>query len=346
MGTWRLILAWLVVADHTNGYGELFNIDIGTVAVATFFFISGFLMPLAYKTSYSKYGVSEGCRRFYINRFLRIYPIYWVSCGLILLGKFFVGYGLLRGHTLNPELVNPLTYVQNFLLLGLNQSIFWGGYLRFNNPAWTLDVELQYYLCVPFIILAASYYRVAVANILIVFSIVSIYLFFYPKGLVDIDRSILAWAIFFVLGFAFEASIVWQRFFSRWIVVIFIVTTLFMASIISMKYINVATMLVTFGFIVVSAYFLIKQKNYRFGALDRLAGDLSYPAYILHFLILGVTANYLRVHLATLGIIPQFFITLFVNILCTTVIAYIALRVIADPIDRIRSRVRGLKERI
>lgn len=38
MGTWRLVLAWLVVADHTTGLRDIStNLEIGKVAVATFF---------------------------------------------------------------------------------------------------------------------------------------------------------------------------------------------------------------------------------------------------------------------------------------------------------------------
>ena len=80
MGTWRLVLAWLVVANHTPGLKEIStNLEIGKVAVATFFFISGFLMPLTFDTHYRRYGTLAGSRKFYVNRFLRIYPIYWAS---------------------------------------------------------------------------------------------------------------------------------------------------------------------------------------------------------------------------------------------------------------------------
>ena len=121
MGTWRLLLAWLVIASHTNRYDKLFSIEIGTIAVSTFF-ISGFLMPLAYAAHYQN-GERGGCIRFYINRLLRLYPIYWASL-LCVLGIHFFGY-IVRGHTqFDAEI---LTYVQNFLLIGLNQATFWGG---------------------------------------------------------------------------------------------------------------------------------------------------------------------------------------------------------------------------
>lgn len=73
MGTWRLVLAWLVVADHTTGLRAIStNLEMGKVAVATFFFISGFLMPLTFDTHYRAYGALVGARKFYVNRSSRV----------------------------------------------------------------------------------------------------------------------------------------------------------------------------------------------------------------------------------------------------------------------------------
>jgi len=339
MGTWRLILAWLVVAAHTVGYNDIFSIEIGTIAVSAFFFISGFLMPLAYKTYYQKSSFFEGCRRFYINRFLRIYPIYWASL-IIMLGILFIHYLLHKA--VSQDLLNLSTYTQNFLLISLNQSTLWGGYYRLNNPAWTLDVELQYYLLTPFIILMATHYQILLRVVLVIFSAISGYLFFCPTGLVDIDRSILSWSIFFILGFAFYESVVLQRILSSLPVAVFIVTAFFLAA--SMSDIkNITTLLTIFGFIVVSAFLLVMQKNRGFGFLDQLAGDLSYPIYILHIVFMVVTVKFLSfTSLGSLGVIPQFLLSLLSNIFVSTIMAYVALRVIADPVDHVRTKIREL----
>ena len=122
MGVWRLILAWMVIACHTKGYQELFSVDVGAIAVSKFFFISGFLMPLAYQTHYQKNGFLKGCGRFYINRLLRIYPIYWASL-LCVLGLYLGSY-ILHGYI--KVGLDFTTYIQNFLLIGLNQSTLGG----------------------------------------------------------------------------------------------------------------------------------------------------------------------------------------------------------------------------
>lgn len=340
MGLWRLVLAWLVIAGHTTGYDRLFTADIGTIAVAAFLFISGFLMPLAYRTHYKKASFRDGCRRFYLNRFLRIFPVYWASLCLFLAFAF-AAYA--RHGTINPALKHWPTYAQNVLLLGLNETRLWGGYFRFNNPAWSLDVELQYYLLVPLLVVGLSRFRSAVVTSLVILSIGSIYLFFRPLGLPDVDRSILGWAVFFFMGFAFHESPALQRLFGRGPQVLSIAIVALIAAVLSNSQ-KVSSLAAVIAFIAVSAYLLVMQKDYRFGPADRLAGELSYPAYIFHFLFLGLTSKFLgSVGLLRFDTIPQFVITLLANIVVTTVLAYIAYRVISEPIDRFRASIRGSK---
>ena len=47
LGAFRLALALVVVGGHTPQYPETWP-DISGIAVSVFFFVSGFLMPLAF----------------------------------------------------------------------------------------------------------------------------------------------------------------------------------------------------------------------------------------------------------------------------------------------------------
>ena len=333
MGTWRLILAWMVIACHTKGYEDLFTIDVGTIAISTFFFISGFLMPLAYTTHYQKQGLLNGCRRFYINRLLRLYPIYWASL-LCMLGLKLISY-ILHGTKFDA---GASTYIQNFLLIGLNQSTFWGSYLRFNNPAWTLDVELQYYLLVPLLLFLASKFNIAQKVVFVCFGVASCYLYFNPVGLVDIDRSLLAWAIFFALGYTFYEGIVvktWSG--GVYLMLLIVVTLVVVAS--SGK--EIYTFLITMGCIGLSALLLTLQKDYKFGYGDRLAGDLSYPVYIFHIVFMAFTAKIIELTpIVALETLPIFMITFLIHVVVSTSVGYVALKFISDPIDLIRARIR------
>jgi peptidoglycan/LPS O-acetylase OafA/YrhL len=343
MGAWRLVLAWLVVADHTAGLtGIAGNLGMGKIAVATFFFISGFLMPLTFDTHYRAYGTRVGSRKFYVNRFLRIYPIYWASLAVTLLAVLAYGPTLMEHATTLRDLTQVRTYLSNALLLGLNQTRAWGGDFRFNPPAWTLDVELQYYVLVPFILWMTVWNRRLMTALLTVFGGVSIYLFFYPVGLLDIDRSLLAWSSFFLLGYAFYLSPRLQLL-ARCKPLLAIAIAIALLVMRFSAHLNVVHLFATFACMIVSAYLLVLQKNRGFGPLDRLLGDLSYPTYILHWICTQLIFRWLGAKLGFLSDTEEFAALLVLNVLGSSLVAYASLRAIGYPIEALRRRIRDEK---
>jgi len=81
MGTIRTLLAFSVMAWHLRpaGYTRLTLLE-GGLAVTTFFILSGFYMSMIIDEKYAK--LPDGRRRFFINRFLRIFPLYFVVMAL------------------------------------------------------------------------------------------------------------------------------------------------------------------------------------------------------------------------------------------------------------------------
>lgn len=340
MGWWRLVLAWCVIAVHTSYYHEFFRLDIGTIAVASFFFVSGFLMPLAFDANYTGSDFWKKYRRFFVNRLLRLFPIYWLSLLVILFGKLLIAHGLIGGNPLRPEGPLVLAYAQNFLLLGLNQSKLWGAYYRFNNPAWTLDIELQYYVLAPILLLAFRKSRRATAAVLIAFSALSIYLFLAPVGLVDVDRSLLAWSFFFFAGFGVYLSPTIQAWLkNRLLIALF--TAFFTLGAIMTPQEAPATLLATMAFVSVSAALVVLQKERRFGRLDRLAGDLSYPTYILQLPVLAFSVHYLAIAPGSEYRFFTFAVNTLMNIVAVTAVAACALKLVARPVDLFRERIKG-----
>jgi peptidoglycan/LPS O-acetylase OafA/YrhL len=342
MGTWRLLLAWLVIADHTPGLRQIVDLEIGKIAVCTFFFVSGFLMPLTFNSHYHRYGWLGGARRFYLNRFLRIYPIYWAALVATLLAVGFYGPGLLEHAASVTDLERVRTYLQNVLLLGLNQTFVWGGDFRLDPPAWTLDVELQYYALVPLLLLLGARRRPWLTLTLIGLGGVSAYLFFRPTQVYGIDRSLLAWSLFFLLGYGFYFSPALQSLAlrKRWLIAA-IAALLVLARL--SRFANLTTLLVTLAFIAVSAALLVLQQNRGFGALDRLFGDLSYPTYILHWICVELMARWVDGHFMQLGDRARFPLLLALNVLISSVAAYAGLRLIGDPIESLRRRIRDMR---
>jgi peptidoglycan/LPS O-acetylase OafA/YrhL len=118
---------WPSIAWATHQY-----VNIGRFGVVAFFLVSGFIIPFSLERGGS-------VRRFWIGRFFRLYPLYWVSLIAILVIYQFRSDALtfdFRTHTLLHAVVN-FTMIQE--LVGVPHAI--GLY-------YTLTVELVFYtLC-------------------------------------------------------------------------------------------------------------------------------------------------------------------------------------------------------
>jgi peptidoglycan/LPS O-acetylase OafA/YrhL len=100
--------------------------DLGKYAVASFFLISGFLIPATLR------GPGATVRGFAVKRFFRLYPAYWFAIA------FAVLVAILLGKTAEftaPEVLANLTMVQP--LFGQPDLI---------GVFWTLQIELAFYL--------------------------------------------------------------------------------------------------------------------------------------------------------------------------------------------------------
>ena len=181
MGILRFILALAVVFVHT---GHIYGSDFygtrlmgGVVAVQAFYIISGFYMALILNTKY----VGTGAYRVFIgNRFLRIYPIYWVVLILTVVLSCFSSFTHMFGfgpqHYIGAE--TPLTagamaflVATNVALFGQDVTLFQGlephqglyltAHFEASKPAvysfmpvpqaWTLSLELVFYLLAPWL---------------------------------------------------------------------------------------------------------------------------------------------------------------------------------------------------
>lgn len=180
MGLLRLLLALSVVAVHCGSILHMKFVG-GQIAVQSFYIISGFYMSLILNEKYVGGGV-KSYRLFITNRLLRLYPIYW----LILIAT--VVYCLVTGYNNNWQVIpkfefyasvkfnlKTLTFLifANLFIIGQALVMFLGispetGGLYFttnfmnSNPqlynflfigqAWTLELEILFYLIAPFIV--------------------------------------------------------------------------------------------------------------------------------------------------------------------------------------------------
>jgi len=185
----RFLLAAAVVFHHSKIPGNLPLVD-GHQAVRLFYIISGFYMALILG---KKYPLNRrGLWIFYTNRAARIFPVYWIVLigaaafyGVALvwtqrIPERFQWYSLLHQGEHNGFLAG--LGLSQLLLLGLDwfslfdfqgTSLGFGGtvtggktagFLCLVPQAWTLAVELMFYLVAPFLIQARTRWLIVICG--------------------------------------------------------------------------------------------------------------------------------------------------------------------------------------
>jgi len=131
----RFIAAIMVVWFHFLHRVTFFTAN-GGEAVSFFFFISGFVMIVA-NARYLQ-GTDGNFKRndFYVKRFARIYPMYFLSLLLLAIFHYFI-----------KSIDTPtVKYRLIFETLGIERWFYWGS---FNFPDWTISCEFFFYLLFP-----------------------------------------------------------------------------------------------------------------------------------------------------------------------------------------------------
>jgi peptidoglycan/LPS O-acetylase OafA/YrhL len=158
----RAVAAWSIVVFHVWVFTSpaVLGWNLGPLTafisplqsgVTLFFVLSGFLLyrPIAAAVLDAKEGPST--LRYLRNRALRILPAYWV---ILVVTSFVLQSAALgaSGHGVTGGTVNPKTFLLDALLLQtyVPQAI-WSGIF----PAWSLTIEIAFYLLLPILGLAA-----------------------------------------------------------------------------------------------------------------------------------------------------------------------------------------------
>ena len=181
MGILRFILAITVVIAHSSSVFGC-NFVGAQIAVQAFYIISGFYMALILNEKYV--GVNGSYKLFISNRFLRLYPIYWTVLLLTIamsiavtihsngssIGQFTVYSKYFNVMSLGSFVflifTNLFLFLQDIVMfLGLNTTT---GHLYYTSDfsqtkpqlhhfllipqAWTIGVEIAFYLIAPFLV--------------------------------------------------------------------------------------------------------------------------------------------------------------------------------------------------
>jgi peptidoglycan/LPS O-acetylase OafA/YrhL len=136
-GAYRTFLALMVVALHIGGIPI-----IGAYAVFGFYCLSGYLMTLIMQKNYGY--STHGFKKYALNRFLRLYPLYWISVlfTLVLIG--------ISGNDFTSIYHGSMTLPNSFYDIFTNFAIFFPfrETIRLTPPAWALTVEIFFYIMI------------------------------------------------------------------------------------------------------------------------------------------------------------------------------------------------------
>jgi peptidoglycan/LPS O-acetylase OafA/YrhL len=146
----RFFAVFGVVCAHWSWFGTRVcqQISSGSRGVDLFFVISGFLITLGLIRSKAKVQTTgTTLYKFYVRRFLRIFPIYYLTVFILLIFYF---------DKMSSAIWWYLLYLCNFHSIHIQD---WG----VGGHFWSLSVEEQFYLVWPFIILLLPNKRLPIA---------------------------------------------------------------------------------------------------------------------------------------------------------------------------------------
>ncbi len=310
MGSFRLLLALAVVISHSAPIAG-FPLISGGLAVKVFFMVSGFYMALILSEKYQP--LPRGLWLFFSNRFLRIFPLFWLVLFLeILLGWLAPQFATNPSatslhqsllHTSGPAVLATLG-LSELTLLGSEwfsllawipeQGLQWhtsttpadalrGWQLTVMPHTWTLGCEIAFYLAAPWLNRCRSLW-------LILILAVNIALILCLPCLIDprlaeaaIDYSAPLQFGFFIAGMlAWRSCQSWSNAFKKKAALLLIgllFTFLFGFDRLSQFTSSGALLgLFTTAAVSIPALFLASRDLH----WDRFIGDLSYPVYLCH----------------------------------------------------------------
>jgi peptidoglycan/LPS O-acetylase OafA/YrhL len=144
----------------------------GVYGVNLFFVISGFLITRNLLFSIKKHSFGKTLKNFFIKRFLRLIPVYYLLLLTLFLLQYFLDFWVVNDY---KDYLWFVFYIPNFYIY------FYGWNYPSINQAWSLGVEEQFYLIWPFIVYYFRKHLMLVFVILILSGFVFTF-YFYPKA--------------------------------------------------------------------------------------------------------------------------------------------------------------------
>jgi len=345
MGLIRFLLACTVVLCHTSpifGYTPIPS----ALAVQSFYLISGFYMSLILNEKYPK-GANL---LFYKNRALKIFPVYWVILLLLIASSLIINY---LGHPGTISIYKnafPLALstwlfviIINIFIIGYELSFYLNlknGHLAptknygnsyvlgFNSIAWTISIELAFYLIAPFIVRKPIFLPLILLLISLATRVVLSYYglshapwdyMFFPTQLMFFMGGYLSYKLYDHISKLRIRPVLMRIQYAALLIVI-----LTYSYVSNNNYYHQAVL-----FLCLIAFIPVSFKLCKNNSIDKYLGNLSYPLYISQYLIITFTVS---------GSFPKVINLGFTTLMLTIILSVVLFELIIKPIERRRQK--------
>jgi peptidoglycan/LPS O-acetylase OafA/YrhL len=352
MGLLRVLLAVSVFMAHVpkSGLTPILSGFGGPNAVEIFFLVSGFYIALILEKSYSSR------LSFYMNRILRLFPIYYIICGLVLIQAFLLP-NLREYHFSFPAQALIIGTIANLTFLGSdwlfflqwqNANLHLGNIYSSELPlhqmllvpqSWSIGIEITFYLLAPMFCKAKTH-TIAVAAICLL-TVRFIGLFF------EMNQDPWTYRFFpfelpmFLIGILLFRLRIYRE----------------NASKISLS--KIYPVLITFyvGFSYLTNTFIINRFWQMIPLItiacivimwgeetskDKKLGDLSYPIYMSHILVISTYNGIIRIiskKIDAFELLNSPLLVVPITLVITVIFSFLLLRFV-QPIEKIRDKNR------
>ena len=352
MGIFRFLLAALVVLFHFGGLGWI----VGRIAVFAFYCLSGFLIFQVLDRVYLN--EPRGVPRFFLNRFVRLIPLYLLYTLLTLamvrwLGPDAIvdpaGRRILQGVDreslallVESATFDPVAHmVSQMPVLEFTPDLIPQG--------WSIGVEVAFYLIAPLVVFTTRR-RPWVVGAWIAAGLL-LFLWGVRTAGTDLDlfqtvvykNAIASAFVFFVGGALYYLRRQWGQPFPFAVVAIPLMAWLALVTLpewhlggAQSRSARVFTEYLWLTLLLAGLVSLTQVRRLR--ALDIGAGNLCYGIYLNHFFVAGLL---LRAGTVPYLGLPGTLTFGFAVLLGSTALAYVTYRLLERPFDRVRARVRG-----
>lgn len=321
------MLALVVVLHHST------PLRLGAWAVGLFFCLSGYWIAEMWGRKYQK--LDHPYVEFLVSRWWRLAPVLFVTTALA---------AILMHFNLLPGDLGAMKHLRWWCSQSLIACSTGNG--RLLPPTWSLDVEMQFYIVAPLLIILTLHLpktaRIAIAAIALTWCWLG-----NDHGVADESPRLDVWSGMFLLGIL--ASTTHWHPNKRLAIASGVATTIVFIAAAAMPMTRSWILLrgatghaltgpiaatLTVGTILVAIPLAIATTAVPSNRFDRFLGDLSYPLYLFHW----VMRDWYYAHLTSHPGVIHALTLLFANILGALAGALVLLFAVDRPLQRLRAR--------